>query len=289
MKKSNTILLSLALLFSTLTANAQFNKPLQSANARKQSTDATYNIGLIGGGTLTQWIHFGGTGTHYSEPFTKCLGYMGGLSVERRLSNNKSIGIEALYAMRNVELTYNRFNFPIAINEWNDIVKTLDASYNEIIVQAPFTLYLDNTPASTIRPYIFAAPRVTVIQDGGKTYWCKNNLTTEEVTYDTVGINTSNFMPFNIGIVAGAGVLFRINTSNYYFLIKVDASYHAGLIETFTKSEEQDAVGTVIGAGYIDPTLLGKRFSGNADLKATFLFPLKKQLKGACMKWGEYD
>ena len=289
MNKLSTIFLSFTLFFSVLTANAQFNKPLQSPSARKQSNDATYNLGLVGGGTLTQWIHFGGTNTPYQVPITKCIGFMGGLSLERMLSSNMSLSIEGMYAIRSFELTYDINQFPIAINEWNDIRKTLDANYSEIFVQAPFTYYLNNTTGAVIRPYVFAAPRVSVIQNGGKMFWQKDNLTTEVSENDTVNFNTSNFMPFNVGLVAGAGVLFRINTSNYYFLIKLDASYHAGFINTFSKAEREGTVENVIGSGYIDPYLLGKRFSGNADLKLTLLFPLKKQLKGACMRWGEYD
>lgn len=288
MNKLNTILLGFILSISVLPANAQFNKPLQSANTKKQSENATYNIGIVGGGTLTQWIHFGGAQTQYTEPLDKCIGFMGGLSLERMLNENMSASIEGYYAMRSFELTYERKNFPVAVNEWNDIRKTLDANYNEVYVQTPFTFYLNSPATATIRPYVFAAPRVSVILQG-KTYWHKENLTTNNIETDTVNLNTSNFMPFNVGLVAGAGVLFRINTSNYYFLIKLDASYHAGFINTFSKAEKEATVEHVIGAGYIDPTLLGKRFSGNADLKATFLFPLKKQLKGACMKWGEYD
>ena len=289
MNRLSTIFLSSILFFSVLTANAQFNKPLQSPSSRKQTNDATYNLGIVGGGTLTQWIHFGGTKTPYQEPVTKCIGFMGGLSLEKMLSRDISIGIEGMYAMRSFGLTYDLINFPVAVDDWNDIRKSLDANYNEVFVQAPLTFYLNSTAGATIRPYVFAAPRVTVIQDGGKTYWHKENLTNETSTFDTVGINTSNFMPFNVGLVAGAGVLFRINTSNYYFLIKLDASYHAGFINTFSKVEREGTIENVVGSGYIDPYLLGKRFSGNADLKLTLLFPLKKQLKGACMKWGEYD
>ena len=166
------------------------NKPLQSPSARKQSNDATYNLGLVGGGTLTQWIHFGGTNTPYQVPITKCIGFMGGLSLERMLNSSMSLSIEGMYAIRSFELTYDIKQFPIAINEWNDIRKSLDANYNEIFVQAPLTFYLNSTSGATIRPYVFAAPRVTVIQDGGKTYWHKENLTNETSTFDTVGINT---------------------------------------------------------------------------------------------------
>ena len=61
------------------------------------------------------------------------------------------------------------------------------------------------------------------------------------------------------------------------------------LINSFTKAEQDATVANVLGVGYIEPSLLGKRFITDGTIKATVLFPLKKQLKGACMKWGEYD
>jgi hypothetical protein len=31
------------------------------------------------------------------------------------------------------------------------------------------------------------------------------------------------------------------------------------------------------------------RFNTDAAVKITLMFPLKKQLQGACIRWGEYD
>ena len=47
MKKSHFIIL-LSLLLMGTTANAQFNKPLQSSSNRVNPNEAKYNIGLIG-------------------------------------------------------------------------------------------------------------------------------------------------------------------------------------------------------------------------------------------------
>ena len=44
--------------------------------------------------------------------------------------------------------------------------------------------------------------------------------------YDTVAMSKQNFQIFNVGVVLGAGVMMRINLSSYYFLVKLDASYH---------------------------------------------------------------
>ena len=80
-----------------------------------------------------------------------------------------------------------------------------------------------------------------------------------------------------------------MNVGNYYLLLKLDASLHGAVINSFTREEIHGESQNVIGAAYIDPYLLGKRFNTDATIKFTLSFPLKKQLQGACMSWGEYD
>lgn len=307
MKKASFIFF-LAFVLIGSTANAQFNKPLQSASSRVNTSEARYNIGISGGLNSTYWFHFGGTKTRYKEPFN--FGILGGLTVERMLNKNMSISLEGFYAMRNMQLNYEIHNFPVSLGmgpEHNkDYYHQLDVDYTEINVQAPFTYYFSN---STIRPYVFVGPRVSVPMSG-KMIWKKAEIVNGQqsstwTSVDTVGISAQNMWQWNIGVVGGAGVMFKLNVGNYYFLIKADASAHASLayflvninpfdvhasvINSFTHEEASGTSQNVVGAGYIDPYLLGTRINTDATVKVTLLFPLKKQLQGACMRWGEYD
>ena len=293
MKKSTVILL-LSLLLTSGMAQAQFKKPLQSPSSRVNSMEAQYNIGIVGGVTSTYWIHFGGTNTPYRMPFN--FGLTGGLSVERMLNSANSIGIEGLFAMRNFQLNYDVLNFPVSLDEPSkDFYRQLDANYQEVDVQVPLTHYFSK---SSIRPYVFIAPRVS-IPLSGSLVWEKReilNYGTEDqqfsetnVSIDSIGMTAQNTRQWNIGLVAGAGVMFKLNVSNYYFLVKADISGHAAFINSFTREEIHGESQQVIGAGYIDPYLLGMRFNTDATAKITFMFPLKKQLQGACIRWGEYD
>lgn len=292
MKKIFAILLLFLVIFSN-DAMAQFRKPLQSASNRVNPNEAKYNIGLIGGVTMTQWVHFGGTKTPYSHTFN--FGPTAGLAVERMLNKTTSVSLEGLFAMRNTQLNYDVTNFPTDLFQNDDFYRQYNADYQEVNVQVPVTFYLGN---GTIRPYVFVGPRFSMPLSG-KMIWKKTKIvgygTTEQhydetqTTIDTVEMNAQNFRSWNVGIVAGAGVLFKLNMNNYYFVLKLDASAHAALINSFTKEEITGEMTNVVGAAYIDPYLLGMRFNTDATVKVTFMFPLKKQLQGACMKWGEYD
>ena len=290
MKKTQIFLLVLLIIGTT--AQAQFRKPLQSS-IRVNSSEAKYNIGLVGGVTMTRWEHFGGTKTQYNQPFN--FGPVGGLFLERMINSSNSIGIEGLFAMRNTQLNYEVLNFPVAINQNKDYYRQYDVNYQEVDVQIPLSHYFSQ---GKLRPYVFVAPRVS-IPLSGQLIWQKKeilNYGTEEqqydetnMTIDTVSMNAHNAHQWNVGLVAGAGVQYKITLNNYYFLLKLDASYHWAAINSFTNEESQGESTNVIGAGYIDPYLLGKRFNTDAMVKLSFMFPLKKQLKGACMNWGEYD
>ena len=291
MKKAN-FLLFLAFSFLCSTAEAQFNKPIKPAYSRVASSEAKYNVGITGGLNSTYWFHAGGTKTKYNQPFH--FGIIGGLSVERMLNNSNSISLEGLYAMRNTQLNYEVLNFPVGINQSKNFYRELDVDYQEVNVQALFTHYLGQ---GNFRPYIYAGPRVSMPLSG-KTVWQKTEILnygtadqqlSQTPTIDTVPITAQNMWQWNLGVVAGAGIMYKLTVGNYYFLIKADASVHSTAVNSFSDEEIQGQSQHVIGASYIDPYLMSYRLNTDATARITIMFPLKKQLKGACMRWGEYD
>lgn len=293
MKKTFAILFLLLIMIGH--ATAQYRKPLQSATNKNGYSEARYNIGISGGITSTYWAHFGGTQTHYNAPFN--FGLTGGLVIERMFNANSSLSLEGYFAMRNTQLHYDVINFPVALNVNKDYYRQYDAAYQEINVQIPLTYYFGQAN-SNLRPYIFVAPRF-IMPLSGKMVWQKKEIldygTAEQhydedhTSFDTIDMNAQNSRQWNVGLVIGAGLRYKINIGNYYLLAKLDISGHAAAINSFSPDEINGESTNVIGAGYIDPYLLGMRFNTDATVKLTIMFPLKKQLKGACMKWGEYD
>ncbi len=293
MKKTFAILFLLLIMIGH--ATAQYRKPLQSATNKNGYSEARYNIGISGGITSTYWAHFGETQTHYNAPFN--FGLTGGLVIERMFNANSSLSLEGYFAMRNTQLHYDVINFPVALNVNKDYYRQYDAAYQEINVQIPLTYYFGQAN-SNLRPYIFVAPRF-IMPLSGKMVWQKKEIldygTAEQhydedhTSFDTIDMSAQNSRQWNVGLVIGAGLRYKINIGNYYLLAKLDISGHAAVINSFSPDEINGESTNVIGAGYIDPYLLGMRFNTDATVKLTIMFPLKKQLKGACMKWGEYD
>ena len=196
----------------TLTATAQqFKKPLTSPRDRVESNDAKWNVGILGGGNLTTWLHFHSRESsswflkNYNvfDTITNSLGYFGGIGVERMLKSNLSVGLNVVYAKHSIQL---------------------GANYHAIEAYVPITYYI-GLSSKNIVPYVFAAPRVSYLlpdTTAKMTYtnsYYKNdaNNTHISTSSNTVPFNRSTYRLFNVGATIGFGSLFRINTSNYYF------------------------------------------------------------------------
>ena len=287
MNKRIILAFSLFTLIS-FSASAQFRKPLTSPRDRVQSSEAKFNIGLFGGGSFTTKLHFHGAeasdwylANYHPQLKLDELGFFGGLALEYMYGLNQSVGLNVLYAQHNMGIAYYNEHFPTGINQYVKRNYELTASYRAIEDYVPFTFYFPINSKRTILPYVFVAPRVSyLLNDGFMTY---NTTDLNVETLDTISsrttsafINDSTFKMLNVGLTLGAGSQFRINTANYYLIFKLDVSASMYGISTFTPTDLQNEFNHL-------------RYISDANVTLTFMLPIKKRLKGACIKWGEYD
>jgi hypothetical protein len=281
MKKLHIILACL-ILFISVSASAQFRKPLNGGRSNGQIKDAKVNIGLVGGGNFTTWFHFNSaeSADWYLANYTPlpCFGYFGGLAFEYMLSPTMSIGFNAVYTQHNVKLHYVNDHFPNGYQQWVQRYYYLNANYQSVEAYVPFTFYL-TTASKNIKPYFYVAPRVKYILNGKMTFNTvkldANNDTISNVT-TAAFMNDSTYRKLNVGATVGVGTQVRFNTSNYYFLVKFDLSANMNALQTFSKYDLENEFNHL-------------RYGGSAQASVTFMVPIKKRLMGACMKWGEYD
>ena len=303
--KHNTSIFAKVILVSafavfTLTASAQqFKKPLVSPRDRTLASDARFNIGVLGGANFTTWLHFHSPEAStwmlksYNPEVLPSIGYFGGISLEYMITNNLSIGLNAIYAQHNMGLTYTDEHFPyLWDNDNQNIVfitrnKTFNAQYRSLEAYVPITFYI-NMGMKNVKPYVFVAPRVaylpTFLNDTSQMTAQSTYISYDDVTKpDTisslasfVGFNTNTYQSLNAGLTVGVGSQFRINTANYYLLLKFDLSANMYALSTFTAADLENEF------NYL-------RYTADAHATLTLQFPVKKRLKGACMKWGEYD
>lgn len=279
----------------------QFNKPITSPRDRIESSNAKWNVGIVGGGNLTTWLHIHSPKAsnwylkNYSpfDTITRSIGYFGGIAVERMIKRDLSVGLNVVYAQHNVQLGFENNHFPYKWDEttnsilYRRIVKSFKANYRTIELYVPVTYYIGLASKNNVVPYVFAAPRLSYVIPDSKAemmqstayYDDTNNNNTQPISFNsnTVKFNQSTYRSLNIGATIGVGSLFRIDMGNYYFLIKFDVSANMNGISTFKSGQ------------VVNNDFDYLRYSADAQASLTLMLPIKKQLQGACMKWGEYD
>ena len=340
--KRPVIIMLLSLFFVSGSVNAQFARPLPSKKDAAQ-WDADYSVGIFGGLSATRWFHINNAYMDYGyQPYSTIhLAFdttglqsvlnnaLAGISVERKLGDYHAVGLDVAFANRNTRLSYH-YSRPDTLGVNSKVFVDNNIQYSELFIQVPFTQYMAG-PSKPVRPYIFVAPRVTIPLYGGfqmqnQTYPIEDNTgylidmhdnqvpiqgDDEPFPLDNIEFNGKNMRRWNIGAVLGAGVQCRIPFGEYYHMtMKLDASCHLGLLNTFSKYERgkafkkdengdyvldtegnkipDPAINAVTGQP-IDPNVLGKRYISNATVKLTLMFPIKRVPKDACVSWGEYD
>lgn len=335
MKRLTHIILIL-LLFISGTTKAQFAKPLPKN--QDAWAEAQYSVGIIGGLSTTRWFHLDGTNTVYDQPYTTIAldstflstaldNAMAGITFQKKLGDYNAIGLDVIYANRSTQLN-NTYTVADAIHHGSTVFASNNIQYSELLVQIPITQYLASSSKS-FRPYLFIAPRFTLplkgyfapeqetfsfdIPNGYPLFTQYEGATQHQdspAPLDTIPFSPRNMSTWNIGAVVGLGLQYRIPLGSYYFITKLDASCHLGLLNTYSKyerglvvkkdSKDKDVIdpngNPVLDLPIdintnkpIDPKLIGKRYIGNATVKLTLLFPLKKISGDACVSWGEYD
>lgn len=280
MKKSYILFILLTTL--SCSVHAQFMKALTNPSNYGQNNDARINVGIIGGANITLWEHFNSaqTASWYVADYKPNVrfGYFGGLAVEYMLNNNLSIGLNAIYEQHNVGLQFINESFPISINQFIKQRHDFTAEYQSIEAYTPLTFYI-SMGSKVVKPYFFIAPRVSYIIGGNMTY-TQTEMTLENTiirtTTTSAQFSSNTYRLLNIGGTLGIGTRTRIKANNYYFFIKFDISANVNGIHTFTETDLLDEFNY-------------RRFSADTHATLSLLFPIKKQLKGACMRWGEYD
>ena len=279
MRKALRYILILLLVQLSLGGMAQFRKALSSPGNRRQSDDAMFNIGLIGGPSTVHWHHFDVSKAEawYLEDYTPelQLGYTAGLYFEAILTKHLSTGINLMYSRNKTDMQFSFDQFPYDWEDGNLLFKQrhyeVSSDYHTVEAVLPVTYYL-LTSKDPVRPYFYLAPSVSYIATGNLHSVITdsfNNTQSNVVQDTTVAIVPDNHARFNFGATAGIGTQFRISMDYYYFLIKMGVQANWNFLNTFTEAQQANEFNN-------------KRYDANTSATVTFIFPLKKRLFDAC-------
>ncbi len=300
--KKLSIILTLALVATlSLSVNAQRNKAIRSPQTIMDYSE--WNIGVKGGILFNDQIW-----SNLHVPSHKFhMGPIGGLVVEYcpnfhdyPLGGHFTVGLEALFAVRGTNMTYDHefltsyTQIGVSKNEYHSTLNCLEG-------RIPFTFYFPTQ--ENLKPYVVLAPTFTYVM-GGNINWMKSYTTwpvgnedlaeTKNVYQESCDVGEANMRRIDVGIQAGAGIWWRYLTRHYYFIFKLEAAYNYGFMDSFSPQEKLQDDGTVevqqqLGLGDLTYEPVGTRHNQSFEVTASVLFPIKKALKGACRRWGDYD
>jgi hypothetical protein len=287
MKKSISIILLLVLICS-FESMAQWNKPLRMMSKGRVPRDAKLSMGIKAGGL---WNVMTNSFVESTNQHGK-LGPIGGLCAEWSANPSFSFGLDGLYSIRGTKMNYQT-EVLMEIRENGYLFHTFErnyrSSFSNIDIRVPFTYYFTLTK-NTIKPYVFVAPGVFYVLQG-EIEWTRTDLDEPNVTPigNKISISPSNMRQFNYCLIGGAGLWLHVNTNNSYYLIKFECAYNYCLYNTFSESEISGKIPIIYGIHAMDFQKLGKRNNHDFEVSASLMFPIKKRLVGACIKWGRYN
>lgn len=275
MNKPLRVILTLVLIQLSMNAMAQFRKPL--SKPQKQSDEAAFNIGIIAGPSVSHWHHFNVSQAEewYLEDYTPKLklGYTGGLYFEAIVGRHLTVGASALYTKHIVNMQYVNDQYPY---DWDNGLLYLQraydvtADYQSVSLMIPVSYYFLKSK-DPIRPYVYAAPRLSYIFQGEITKTVTDTKPGEQPVSNSSSADLCplNHTALNVGATAGLGLQFRISMDYYYFLIKTEALASWYFLNSYSKEQFENE-------------LINNRQDADAAVTITFIFPLKKVLHDAC-------
>ena len=254
MKKLSIILLLAC--FVPIAAHAQL---------RGNDNSNAVAIGVKGGLSFPQ-MHY--SESHLSEltqPWLKDAGGafrifpIGGVFVDIPLGGIVSIAPEAMFAQRGTSMNYQHFS-------GSDVSYTINSKYVDLRLPVVARLKV----ADAFQPYVLAGIEAGYLL-GGQIH----ESLLEPISLDTaINIGKANMSAIHAGAFAGVGIRSDIDCGVFTLMLKLDATYHFGFLDSYSaKEHDETANSLIINAYNID----GVRLPCGLEVCLSLGIPLKFQ------------
>ena len=252
--KKYCLIISLLLGMSAI-ATAQMSQ----SNLKKEPV----TIGIKGGLNIPQMWYFKNVAlSQLSQNMT--FTPTGGLFVEIPVGSAFIIAPEAMYVQRGTDIEYEHFS-------GTKVHYTMNVSYADL--RLPFELRLPITP--------YFQPYLVVGAEAGMRLFGKIHIQrTVHVEMDeSVDVGDANLGLIHAGGFAGLGIRSRFNLGAMGMVVKLSASYHQGLLDTYSELEKNGTAQSVNVNAY---QMTGKRLPRGIEATLSIGIPLEKHADDAC-------
>lgn len=188
----------------------------------------------------------------------------GGLFVEIPVGSNLIIAPEAMYVQRGTDITYKHFS-------GSQVHYSINASYADL--RLPFELRWP------IKRYI--QPYVLVGAEAGMRLFGQIHIDrTAPIELDqTVEVGDANLNRIHAGVFAGVGLRSSFDIGRMGMVVKLSASIHQGLMDSYSAMEKEGSAQTVNVNAY---QITGMRLPQGLEITLGVAIPLQLKQEDAC-------
>lgn len=263
----NYLLVGLLLLLSAFQMNgyAQMNK--------KEYEKQWICVGVKGGVSVSRMWYLNNKALNLL-PQDILFHLTGGIFADVPLNNVLAVAPELTYAKRGTAMHY------LHINSGSQVNYSLDVTYLDLRVPLEIRW--------PIRPYFqpyFVVGAEAGMRIGGQIHMDRKPSTlpqSMDMQLDTtINVGKANMSLFHAGAFAGVGIRSKLLIGRRYMLLKLSASYHQGLLDTYSKMEKNDITSSDavnVNAYQIN----GMRWPQGLELTLGVAFSLKSMGQDAC-------
>ena len=188
-----------------------------------------------------------------------------GIFVDVPLNNVFAVAPELTYARRGTAMNYQHINSGSKVNY------SLDVTYLDL--RLPLEIRWP------IKPYF--QPYLMVGAEGGARLGGQIHIErSAPIQLDkTIDVGDANMSLIHAGAFAGVGIRSRIGLGSRHILLKLSASAHQGLLDSYSANEK---VGSVPAANVNAYQVTGWRLPQGMEVCLGIAIPLEKRLEDAC-------
>lgn len=227
------------------------------------------SIGVKGGLNIPQMWYFG------NKPLSQLEQKMtftptGGLFVEIPVGSALIIAPEAMYVQRGTDIEYEHILSGTVVHY------TMNVSYADL--RLPFELRLPVKPY--FQPYLVAGAEA-----GMRLFGQIHIQRTVHVEMDeTIDVGDANMGLIHAGAFAGLGIRSRFNIGAMGMIVKLSASYHQGLLDTYSNMEKEGTAQAINVNAY---QITGSRLPCGIEATLGIAIPLEKRQDDACASFSK--
>lgn len=229
----------------------------------KQTTGEAISIGLKGGVNIPRMLYFNNKALNQlSQAFL--ITPMGGLFVDVPMGNVFALSPEFVYLKRGTDISYehrsgSKVHYSMAVHF--------------VDFRLPLELRLPIKPF--FQPYLMVGGEVGM-RLGGQIHI---NRTAPAELDETINVGNANMNMIHAGAFAGVGIRSRIGLGSRHILIKLSASVHQGLLDSYAAGEKDESIPAVNVNAY---QTTGLRLPQGLEVCLGIGIPLEKKLEDAC-------